>query len=141
MRGDQERSDLREADRPSDEAPAFKSGQRAAASNAGRGMSAAASSRPEETEGLAGLVERVTFHSQESGFCVLRVKARGHRDLVTVVGQAAMISAGEWITASGAWSNDSTHGLQFRARFVNGGAISGQRAGQERGEQRSGTPR
>ena len=52
-------------------------------------------------EVLAGLVERVTFHSEESGFCVLRVKARGHRDLITTVGHAAMISAGEWVTASG----------------------------------------
>src|SRR4028119_1204237 len=67
---------------------------------------------------LSGLVERVTFHSPESGFCVLRVKARGHRDLVTVVGHAAMISAGEWVTASGEWANDSTHGVQFRARFL-----------------------
>lgn len=55
------------------------------------------------SEVLAGLVERVTFHSQESGFCVLRVKARGHRDLVTTIGHAAMISAGEWITASAIW--------------------------------------
>jgi exodeoxyribonuclease V alpha subunit len=39
-------------------------------------------------EVLAGLVERVTFHNEESGFCVLRTKALGHRDLVTVVGQA-----------------------------------------------------
>ena len=69
-------------------------------------------------EVLAGLVERVTFHSQESGFCVLRVKARGHRDLVTTIGHAAMISAGEWVTASGEWTNDHTHGLQFRARFL-----------------------
>jgi len=38
------------------------------------------------TEAMAGLVERVTFHNLENGFCVLRVKARGHRDLVTVVG-------------------------------------------------------
>ena len=45
-------------------------------------------------EVLAGLVERVTFHNPETGFCVLRVKARGHRDLVTAVGHAAMISAG-----------------------------------------------
>jgi exodeoxyribonuclease V alpha subunit len=66
-----------------------------------------------QTEVLAGLVERVTFHSQESGFCVLRLKARGHRDLVTTVGHAAMISAGEWVTASGVWINDRTHGLQF----------------------------
>ncbi len=71
-----------------------------------------------ETEVLAGLVERVTFHSSESGFCVLRVKARGHRDLITVVGHAAMISAGEWITASGLWLNDRTHGLQFKAQFL-----------------------
>ena len=70
------------------------------------------------TEVLSGLVERVTFHSAESGFCVLRVKARGHRDLVTVVGHAAMISAGEWVTASGEWTNDSTHGVQLRARFL-----------------------
>ena len=69
-------------------------------------------------EVLAGLVERVTFHNEENGFCVLRTKARGHRDLVTVVGQAASISAGEWITASGEWINDRTHGQQFRARFL-----------------------
>jgi exodeoxyribonuclease V alpha subunit len=60
------------------------------------------------SEVLSGLVERVTFHSAESGFCVLRVKARGHRDLVTVVGHAAMIAAGEWVTASGEWTHDST---------------------------------
>ena len=67
---------------------------------------------------LAGLVERVTFHNEENGFAVLRVKARGKRDLVTVVGHAAVISAGEFIQASGDWSNDRQHGLQFRARFL-----------------------
>ena len=71
-----------------------------------------------ENEVLAGLVERVTFHSQESGFCVLRVKVGGRRDLVAVVGHAAMVSAGEWITATGGWMNDRNHGLQFKARFL-----------------------
>jgi exodeoxyribonuclease V alpha subunit len=69
-------------------------------------------------EVLAGLVERVTFHNAENGFCVLRAKARGHRDLVTVVGHAATISAGEWITATGEWVNDRIHGQQFKARFL-----------------------
>ena len=69
-------------------------------------------------EVLAGLVERVTFHNTENGFCVLRVKARSHRDLVTIVGHAAAVSAGEWVTATGEWVNDRTHGQQFRARFV-----------------------
>ena len=69
-------------------------------------------------EALAGLVERVTFHNAESGFCVLRVKARGHRELVTVVAHAAAIAAGEWVQISGTWANDHTHGLQFKAGFL-----------------------
>src|SRR5215468_5240972 len=70
------------------------------------------------TEILAGPVDRVTFHNPENGFCVLRVKARGQRDLITLVGHAAMISAGESVQASGAWMNDQTHGLQFKAAFL-----------------------
>jgi len=46
----------------------------------------------------------------------IRVNARGQRELVTLVGYAAAISAGEWITASGNWVNDRTHGQQFKAR-------------------------
>src|SRR3954467_14998915 len=77
-------------------------------------------SQPESStqEVLAGLVERVTFHNPENGFCVLRVKARGQRDLVTVVGHAAMITPGEVVQSSGAWVNDRTHGQQFRASFL-----------------------
>ena len=75
-------------------------------------------------EVLAGLVERVTFHNAENGFCVLRAKARGHRDLVTIVGHAASIAVGEWITASGEWVNDRAHGQQFKARFLRTSAPS-----------------
>ena len=35
-----------------------------------------------------------------------------------------MISAGEWITASGVWLNDRTHGLQFKAQFLKASAPS-----------------
>src|SRR4030081_2011898 len=73
---------------------------------------------PSTKKVLAGFVERVPFHNSENGFCVLRAKARGHRDLVTVIGHAATISAGEWITASGEWVNDHTHGQQFKAKFL-----------------------
>ncbi len=74
--------------------------------------------KPSDREVLAGLVERVTYQNAENGFCVVRVKVRGHRELVTLVGHAAAISAGEWITASGDWVNDRTHGQQFKARFL-----------------------
>ncbi|MFE8032854.1 ATP-dependent RecD-like DNA helicase [Thiohalocapsa marina] len=66
-------------------------------------------------ERLAGSIERVTFHSEQSGFCVLRVQVRGQRDLVTVIGTAASVSPGETIETQGQWVNDRQHGLQFRA--------------------------
>src|SRR2546427_1142715 len=69
-------------------------------------------------EQLTGAVERVTFHSEETGFCVLRVKVRGHRDLVTVVGTAATITPGEYIEGQGVWVNDRTHGLQFKTQAL-----------------------
>src|ERR1700739_4474914 len=69
------------------------------------------------TEVLAGVVARVTSHNTENGFCVLRVKARGQRDLITVVSHAAMISAGEFVQASGNWIHDRTPGVQFKASF------------------------
>jgi exodeoxyribonuclease V alpha subunit len=74
------------------------------------------------TEVLAGSIERVTFHNADNGFCVLRIKARGHRELVTVVGHAAEISAGEWVTVSGTWVNSREHGQQFKAAFLRASA-------------------
>jgi exodeoxyribonuclease V alpha subunit len=71
---------------------------------------------PRAPERLAGAVERVTFHSAESGFCVLRIKARGQRELVTLVGQAASVAPGEYVEASGSWVTDRKHGLQFKAQ-------------------------
>ncbi|WP_373510590.1 ATP-dependent RecD-like DNA helicase [Thiocapsa sp.] len=76
-------------------------------------MTANASRVP--TENLAGMVERVTFHSAENGFCVLRVQVRGQRDLVTLIGSAATVSPGEHLEAEGHWVNDRQHGLQFKA--------------------------
>src|SRR5258708_1478480 len=74
------------------------------------------------TEVLAGLIERVTFHNEENGFCMLRVKARGQRDLTTVLGRGAMIAAGEFVQGSGTWVNDRTHGVQFKASFLKAAA-------------------
>ena len=81
-------------------------------------FASATAERGPPVEALAGLVERVTFHNADSGFCVLRVKARGQRDLVTVVGHATTIASGEWVQMSGTWINDRTHGLQFKAAFL-----------------------
>src|SRR5512137_1104446 len=67
---------------------------------------------------ISGTVERVTFHNPDTGFCVLRLKVGGRRDLETVVGHVASVSAGEEIRAVGEWLNDLSHGLQFRATSI-----------------------
>ncbi len=69
-------------------------------------------------ESCQGTVERITFHSEQSGFCVLRVKVRGMRDLVTIAGTAASVHSGEFIEADGNWTNDKTYGQQFKASNI-----------------------
>lgn len=64
---------------------------------------------------LDGQIERVVFRNEENGFCVLRVKVRGHKELVTVTGTVPTINSGEWMTADGEWFTDPRHGPQFKA--------------------------
>lgn len=75
-------------------------------------------SSTQEFEHLDGLVERVTFHNAESGFCVLRLQVKGERELVTLVGHAPAVTPGEYASASGRWVTDREHGRQFKAVFV-----------------------
>ncbi len=74
--------------------------------------------REGDDEVIAGVIEQVSFHNEESGFCVLRTKVRGVAHPVSVVGRAAAVAPGEWLTASGLWETDRHYGRQFRARFM-----------------------
>jgi exodeoxyribonuclease V alpha subunit len=76
-----------------------------------------ATSKP-ELDRLEGLVERVTFHNADSGFCVLRLKVRGERELITLIGHTPTVAPGEYASASGTWVTDREHGKQFKALFV-----------------------
>lgn len=67
---------------------------------------------------MHGMVERVTFHNESSGFFVIRAKVTGQRDLVTITGTQASVTAGEYIECNGTWINDSKYGLQFQAKEV-----------------------
>ena len=71
-----------------------------------------------QDESLEGLVELITFHSEETGFCVLKVKARGFRETVAVIGKVPRIDVGEWIKAKGKWIIDRKHGRQFQAEHL-----------------------
>ena len=64
-------------------------------------------------DNLRCIVERITFMSEQNGFSVLRCKAKGYDDLVTVVGLLAGIHAGSVLTLQGNWKIDSKYGRQF----------------------------
>lgn len=67
---------------------------------------------------LSGSLERVTYHSESSGFAVLQVKVRGRKDLVTVVGSTMTATPGEYVDCIGAWVTDQQYGLQFKATHL-----------------------
>ena len=70
---------------------------------------------PVDENRLTGLIEHIVFHSEETGFTVMKVQVQGHREPVSVVGKAPDIHAGEWLDAHGEWLVDSRHGRQFKA--------------------------
>ena len=69
-------------------------------------------------EHLSGTVERVTFHSAETGFAVLRIAIKGWREPVALIGTTPQVNAGEWLDADGRWITDATHGRQFKAENI-----------------------
>jgi exodeoxyribonuclease V alpha subunit len=56
-------------------------------------MNKAIPERQRPAEEISGLIERVTFFNEETGFCVLRVRIKGQRE-VTVVGSLPAVTAG-----------------------------------------------
>jgi exodeoxyribonuclease V alpha subunit len=72
----------------------------------------ASASGPEAT--LEGAVEHVTFYNPENGFSVVRLRVRGHREPVAVVGTLPAVQPGERLVLEGHWHTDARHGDQFR---------------------------
>jgi len=63
---------------------------------------------------LNGQIERITFANEESGFTIARVKVRGRRDLVTVVGVLMAPMPGEILDMKGEWIRHPKFGEQFK---------------------------
>ncbi|MCY4643892.1 MAG: AAA family ATPase [Bacteriovoracales bacterium] len=65
---------------------------------------------------LSGIVERVTFHSEESGWSVLKVSPLKIREeLVTVTVHQAKVFAGATVDFQGEWTEHPKYGPQFKA--------------------------
>ena len=66
-------------------------------------------------EQLSGVVERITYANETSGFAVVKIKSRGFSELIAVVGTLAHVRVGSTIALKGEWRNDSQFGRQFSA--------------------------
>src|SRR5437899_12754911 len=62
---------------------------------------------------LQGIVERVTYHAEDSGYTVARLKVPSYSDLVTIVGRFPAISAGQTLRVTGFWRDHPKFGAQF----------------------------
>nr|WP_199318284.1 ATP-dependent RecD-like DNA helicase [Leptolyngbya sp. FACHB-541] len=63
---------------------------------------------------MQGVVERLTYHSQESGYTIARLKAPRTSELVTIVGNFANIQAGQTLQLQGTWREHPKYGQQFQ---------------------------
>jgi len=66
------------------------------------------------TEHVQGIVERVTFHVEDSGYTVARLKVPFARDLITIVGRFPSIHAGQTLRLVGYWRDHPKFGQQFQ---------------------------
>ena len=78
------------------------------------------------TERVAGLVERVVFRNEATGYTVLQVKSGGAGRLVTLVGEAPPVEVGGHVEAEGQWEDDRSWGRQFRASLMVAGPPAGE---------------
>ncbi len=72
-------------------------------------------SEPGTEETISGVIERIVYRSEETGYTVCVLKGRGQPDGLTVVGTCAAVWEGETLEATGHWLRHKTHGLQFSA--------------------------
>ena len=64
-------------------------------------------------EHLRCVVERITYQNAENGYSVIKCRAKGYQDLVTVVGSMPDVHVGSVLYLGGSWKIDGKYGRQF----------------------------
>jgi exodeoxyribonuclease V alpha subunit len=76
------------------------------------------SPKPDPSRGAAaileGVLDKVTFASEETAWSVVRVAVTGRREPVTAVGNLLGVQPGESLRLTGQWVTDKKYGEQFR---------------------------
>ena len=66
-------------------------------------------------EQLRGVVERITYAGEETGYSVIKIAVKNYGELVTVVGNMASVTVGTVVTVKGEWTHNPKFGRQFNA--------------------------
>ena len=66
---------------------------------------------------LEGHVERITYSDQESHFTIAKLKVKGQRELVTVIGNLMSVGLGERLKLQGVYEQHPKYGLQVRVEL------------------------
>ena len=62
---------------------------------------------------LRCVIERITYQNEQNGYSVIKCKAKGYSDLVTVVGAMPEVHVGAVLSLTGEWKMDAKYGRQF----------------------------
>ncbi len=68
----------------------------------------------QSNEYLTGIIERITFHSEDSGYTVARLQTPRAKELTTVVGNFANLQPGQTLKLEGTWREHPQYGPQFQ---------------------------
>ena len=81
-------------------------------------MSATTTTKPNSStdETLTGVVERITYHAEDSGYTVAKMQVKGFRELVAIIGNFPNIQAGMTLSVKGYWYDHPKHGQQFQVK-------------------------
>lgn len=73
-----------------------------------------------EPERVEGVVNRVVYHNEETGYTVCGIQPKGSsgKDEIVVVGVCPSICEGELLQARGTWVRHKQHGRQFQAAQI-----------------------
>ena len=64
-------------------------------------------------ESLRCVVERITYQNEQNGYSVIKCRANGYQDLITVVGMMPEVHVGSVLQLGGSWRVDAKYGRQF----------------------------
>jgi exodeoxyribonuclease V alpha subunit len=63
---------------------------------------------------LQGQLERITYHNEENHYTIAKLKVKGQRDMVTIVGCLVSMTPGEVLRLKGEWTSHPKYGAQFK---------------------------